>query len=121
MPVLAGTPAGSVIIVFRLFSSLCQTLPCECEWMEADCDCMTDWMMLNWWSILPCIFPLGNRPILLSCFFMFFMRLRSCIYAPAADWLHTKHVTTTGAPVRCPDSYAHRVFACAGSIRTMNT
>ena len=52
--------------------------------------------------------------------FMFFMRLRSCIYAPAADCLNTKHVTTTGAPVRCPDSYAHRVFACAGSIRTMN-
>ena len=24
------------------------------------------------------------------------------------------------ATVRCPDSYAHRVFACAGSIRTMN-
>ena len=27
--------------------------------------------------------------------------------------VYTKHVTTTGAPVRCPDSYAQRVFACA--------
>ena len=81
---------------------------------------MTDWTMLNWWRILPCIFSLGNRTILPFCFFMFFMRLRSCIYAPAADCLNTKHVTTTGAPVRCPDSKNHRVFACAGSIRTMN-
>ncbi len=50
-------------------------------------------------------------------FYVFHASPVVCIYAPAADCLHTKHVTTTGAPVRCPDSYVR----CPDSyIRTMN-
>ena len=77
---------------------------------------MTDWMMLDWRGMVECFLPYNfsfrerNNS---TRFTVFFMRLRLCI---VADCLHTNHVTTTGAPARCPDSCALPRFLCLLSV-----